>query len=122
MGRVQLVNVVISSMLTYSFHIYKWPASLLSKISRCMRNFIWSGSYSQKKLCIIAWLKVCQPRDCGGLAVRDPATVNRAALLLLAWKLITSEEQWAIICRDRFLHNHQPKAHHITSHHQCGLE
>jgi len=115
MGRVQLVNAVISSMLTYSFHVYKWPVSLLSEIARSMRNFIWSGVSSQQKMCTVAWRKVCQPKNCGGLAVRDPATVNKAALLLLAWKLLTSEEQWATVCRDRFLHNHKPKTHHITS-------
>lgn len=115
MGRVQLVNVVISSMLTYSFQIYKWPTSLLSEIAKSMRNFIWSGNSSQKKICTVAWIKVCQSKENGGLAVRDPTMVNKASLLFLAWKLLTSEENWAYICRERFLNNFKPKNHYITS-------
>lgn len=41
-GRVQLVNSVISSMLVYTFHVYKWPKSLLNELSKLIRNFIWN--------------------------------------------------------------------------------
>jgi len=42
MGRVQLVNVVVSSMLVFSFHVYRWPKSLLASLSKLIRNFVWS--------------------------------------------------------------------------------
>lgn len=63
MGRVQLVNAVISSMLIYSFHVYQWPSSILSGLAKCMRNFIWSGDLNQRKICIVAWKLVCKPRE-----------------------------------------------------------
>jgi len=122
MGRVQLVNAVISSMLTYSFHVYKWPASLLSEVAKLMRNFIWSGNCTQQKLCTVSWAKVCQPKESAGLAVRDPAMVNKASLLLLSWQLLTSEEQWAHIGRTRFLNKHKPKNHHLTSSVWLGMK
>jgi len=50
MGRVQLTNAVISSMLVYSFHIYQWPSRLLSELSKCMRNFVWSGDPDHRKI------------------------------------------------------------------------
>jgi len=103
MGRVQLLNVVISSMFTYSFHVYKWPSNLLIEVAKLMRNFLWNGNIEQRKLCIVAWSVICKPRNEGGLAVRDPTTTNQASILFLAWKLINSDEQWAHICRDRFL-------------------
>jgi len=61
----------------------KWPTSLLSEVARLMQNFIWSGICTQQKLCTVSWSKVCQPKEIGGLAVRDPAKVNRASLLFL---------------------------------------
>lgn len=115
MGRVQLINVVISSMLTYSFHVYKWPPSLLNDIAKSMRNFIWSGNWEQRKLCTVAWSTICKPRAEGGLSVRNPAEVNQASLIFLTWKLLTSEEQWAQLCRKRFLKNGKQKVHYITS-------
>jgi hypothetical protein len=122
MGRVQLVNAVISSMLTYSFHVYKWPTSLLAEVSKAMRNFIWSGNSSQPKICTVSWRKVCQPKEHGGLAVRDPAMVNKASLIFLTWKLITSKEKWAHICRERFLIGSKPKQHYVNSSVWPGLK
>jgi len=40
MGRVQLVNTVVTSLLTYSFNLYKWFVSLLKQIKQWCRNFI----------------------------------------------------------------------------------
>ena len=115
MGRVQLVNAVICSMLTYSFHVYKWPSSLLSEVAKVMRNFIWSGSVDQKKICTVSWSQLCKPKKEGGLAVMDPVKLNQASLLHLTWQLLTSEESWAQLCKTRFLQNGRPKAHYITS-------
>ena len=115
MGRVQLVNAVICSMLTYSFHVYKWPSSLLLEVAKAMRNFIWSGSFDQRKLCTISWANICKAKDEGGLSVKDPVKMNHASLLHLTWQLLTSEEHWAQMGRARFLHKGRPKVHYITS-------
>jgi len=115
MGRVQLINAVISSMLVYSFHIYQWPISLLSELSKCMRNFIWSGDPDHRKICTVSWSMICKPRDEGGLSVKDPMLVNRAAMLHLTWSLLTSNEQWASLCRARFLCHGKPKSNYIMS-------
>jgi len=34
MGRVQLVNTVITSLLAYSFNLYKWFVSLLKQVEQ----------------------------------------------------------------------------------------
>jgi hypothetical protein len=115
MGRVQLINAVISSILTYSFQVYKWPPSLLHEVARNMRNFIWSGNIDQRKLSIVAWSTICKPTEEEGLSVRDPSKTNQASLLFLTWKLLNSKEQWAHICRNRFLKNGQPKSYYIAS-------
>ena len=80
-----------------------------------MRNFIWSGCVAQRKLCTVSWTNICKPRAAGGLAVKDPSKVNQASLLFLTWKLLTSEEQWATICRTRFLFIGRAKTHSVTT-------
>lgn len=122
MGRVQLINAVISCMFTYSFHIYQWPSSLLIEVAKCMRNFIWSGNIEDRKICTVAWNSMCKSRDEGGLSVRDPAKINQAALMLLTWQLWNSTEQWAYICRQRFLRNGSPKSNYLTSSIWPGLK
>ncbi|CAN6546588.1 unnamed protein product [Malus baccata var. baccata] len=59
-GRVQLTQSVFQSMLLHSFSVYKWPSSLLRSLSRCARNFIWSGDVTSKNCdfaqCAWRWL------------------------------------------------------------------
>jgi len=43
MTRVQLVKSVIHGLLVYSFHAYRWPIKLLSKLDRWIKNFVSSG-------------------------------------------------------------------------------
>jgi len=80
-----------------------------------MRIFIWSGDVAQRKICIVDWHVVCKPRDEGGLSMQDPSLVNKDSLLHLTWKLLTSNEQWAVLCRARFSRQGKPKSNYFTS-------
>lgn len=115
MGRVQLVNSVISSMLVFSFHIYTWPSRLLKQLTIMIKNFVWSGVISQIKICTVAWKSICKNRFDGGLDIRDPHMVNKASMMVLCWQLLTSQEQWACMCRARFFRTGKPVAYNITS-------
>ncbi|KAL8543153.1 hypothetical protein ACS0TY_003884 [Phlomoides rotata] len=79
-GRACLVNSVIVSSLVHSMMIYKWLSSLLHKIDRAMRNFIWTGSTERTGFCIVQWTKVCAPKEEGGLGIRNITTANDAFL------------------------------------------
>jgi hypothetical protein len=103
MGRVQLVRVVIHGMLVYSFHVYTWPKALLKQMDRWILNFIWSGDVVTKKICMVAWSKVCKPYDEGGLNVRSLNHINDSLLLHLCWRFFSSNDQWAVMCRARCL-------------------
>jgi len=53
MGRVQLVNVVISNMLVYYFLIYKWPNSLLTMLSKHIRTLYGVVIDEQNRKCTV---------------------------------------------------------------------
>lgn len=122
MGRAQLVNYVISGMLVYTFHIHRWPKIILNEITKIIRNFVWSGDCNQQKICTVAWNTMCRPKDEGGLAIRDPFMVNNASLLHLTRKFLTSQDQWAQLCRHILLSNAKPKNHYIHSSIWIGLK
>jgi len=48
MGRIQLVNTVITGIVAYSFNLYKWHVSLLKQVEKWFRNFIWTGDILKK--------------------------------------------------------------------------
>lgn len=62
-------------MLTHSFHVYKWPQSLLQDLECWVRNFIWSGDIDSRKCVTVAWHNVCKPFDKGGLGLRSFASI-----------------------------------------------
>ncbi|XP_070679393.1 uncharacterized protein [Malus domestica] len=101
-GRVQLTQSVFQSMLLHSFSVYKWPSSLLRPLSRCARNFIWSGDVTSKKSVTISWRQICAPKNEGGLGLRDLGSLNTTALLKLGWLIITTDSPWSIYLRERF--------------------
>jgi hypothetical protein len=68
-----------------------------------IRNFIWSGDVVTKKICTVAWSKVCKPYDKGGLNVRSLNHINDSLLLHLCWRFFSSNDQWAVMCRARCL-------------------
>lgn len=91
MGRVQLVQSIIHGMLIYSYRIYSWPISLLSKINGWIQNFIWSGDIHIRKLVTVAWHKVCLPFQKEGLGLRSIRKINEATIFKLSWDCITSD-------------------------------
>lgn len=69
-GRVQLVKSIIQGMLLYSFQIYLWSSSLVKQLDSWIRNFIWFGDISKRKLITVSWQKLCSPFQVGGLGTR----------------------------------------------------
>ncbi|XP_019451747.1 PREDICTED: uncharacterized protein LOC109353840 [Lupinus angustifolius] len=115
MGRVELVKSIILSMLTYSFHIYSWPSNLIQNLDKCIRNFIWSGDTSTRKIATMSWHKVCSPTNSGGLGLRSIKAMNQAALIKLSWEMSSSSQKWAILYRHRFGRGTYPSQRYFKS-------
>jgi hypothetical protein len=114
-GRVELVRSVILSMLTYSNSIYSWPVSLLKKIEKCIRNFIWSGDIEKRKLVTTSCKKICRPLSQGGLNLRSLTSLNKASNLKLCWSLMHSDSSWARLLRDRVFRQRRVILYHVYS-------
>jgi hypothetical protein len=115
MGRIQLVKSIVHGMLVYSFHIYRWPVSLLKRLDRWIKNFIWSGDIHTRKICTVAWSQVCLPWDAGGLDLKSTRNINDSLLLLLCWKLCSQTSQWSIMFQERFLSYGLPRNRYFKS-------
>ena len=89
-GRVQLVKSVIQGMLIHSISIYSWPTSLLKDLEKSIRNFIWSGDTTKRKMVTVAWIKVCKITSQCGLSIRSLIDLNEASNLKLCWDFINS--------------------------------
>ena len=91
-GRVTLVKSVIQGMMMHTIYLYSWPNSLLKEVEAWIRNFIWSGDISKRKLVTVSWWKVFNPYSEGSLRLRSLYTLNEATNLKLCWDLKNSNE------------------------------
>ncbi|XP_077251925.1 uncharacterized protein LOC143891174 [Tasmannia lanceolata] len=87
-GRVELTKSILNSFHPYwaaSFHL---PASILGKIEKIFRDFIWAGPSLHKSYHPIAWDTICTPKAEGGLGLRKLKDLNKAADMKQIWSII----------------------------------
>lgn len=70
--------------------------SVLKKIEKLCRDFLWHGFDENKKMKPVSWLKICVPRSEGGLGIKQLRNWNTAALGKHLWTILTKPASlWA---------------------------
>lgn len=77
-----LIKVVLGSLLTYYFSLFKAPACVIEELEKLRRNFLWGSSDVGRKISWIAWDKVLSSKK-GGLEIGSLKAQNLA--LLCKW-------------------------------------
>jgi hypothetical protein len=84
-ARAQLVNSVLTSIVTYHVTVFALPKWLIKKIDTLRRNFLWKGEESEGNkggICLVKWRMVCKPKDLGGLGIHDLQSAVRKVVLV----------------------------------------
>jgi hypothetical protein len=94
-GKTVLIKSVLSSLSIFQCSGLLAPKSILEKIGKSLRSFLWAGGKTNtKKFHLINWKQVCQPYNKGGLAIKDPTIMNISMGAKLAWRLVTGNSDW----------------------------
>ncbi|KAL9678548.1 hypothetical protein QQ045_016393 [Rhodiola kirilowii] len=116
-GRLVLVKHVLSSIGSYWMRVLVFPSCVLKKILAICRNFLWSGSSSGKRN-MVAWKKVCKPKEEGGLGLLNLCLFNKALLLWQIWDLVRKKDllwiRWmnSYFLKDQTIWQCVVKSHH----------
>jgi ribonuclease HI len=95
-GRVVLIQAVTSSIPAYYMQNAALPSSICSELDKLNRNFLWGSSEDKKKMHMVGWDKICQPKKDGGLGLYSSKPRNLALLAKLNWRLIDEKDSlWA---------------------------
>lgn len=71
------------------------------------RTFLWAGNSEKKKWALVAWNKMCKPKQQGGLNLLDPSTINRACGAKLWWKWLKEPKlPWARHWKEKYAAMH----------------
>ena len=79
-GRLTLLKSTLSSLSTYYLSLFTIPKAVASRLECIQRNFLWGSSTECFKYPLVAWKKVCLPRELGGLGIRKLLPFNQALL------------------------------------------
>lgn len=88
-GRVTLIKSSIYSLSLYYMSIFPIPKSVIEKINKIQRQFLWSGEKGKKSLSLVAWNIVELPKSLGGLNLGNIYHRNLALLYKWIWKFFS---------------------------------
>jgi hypothetical protein len=85
-GRKILVQFVLTSMLVYLAMAMDLPPWALKAIDKIRRGFLWRGRRDVKGgHCLLAWPKVTQPPELGGLGISQLQQLGWALRMRWLW-------------------------------------
>ena len=85
-GRLTLLKSTLSSLPTYFLSLFTIPASVVYRLEKLQRNFLWGGMGEEFKHHLVGWDKVCTSKEKGGLGVRSLTLFNKALLGKWLWR------------------------------------
>ena len=102
-GRVALIQSVLTSIPIYYFSFFRVPQTVISKLIKLQRKFLWGGGLESKKIAWISWEKVCLPKHKGGLGIKEIETFNLALLGKWMWNLMQHQGSlWVAILEAKY--------------------
>ena len=94
-GRVVVANSVLLSSVWYIASTWLFSRSIMLRVQRLVRNFIWGNDTVHNTIAKVAWSVLIQPKHKGGLGLIDPFMQSKALLVKHVVRcLLPGQELW----------------------------
>nr|KYP57384.1 Putative ribonuclease H protein At1g65750 family [Cajanus cajan] len=104
-GKLCLVKSTISSIPVYSMQSLWLPQAVCNKIDQACRRMLWAKSDNTRFWSLVSWEVVTQPKELGGLGVREARRVNVSLLGKLVWDMLSAPQKpWVHLLSNLYLH------------------
>ncbi|KAG7578919.1 Reverse transcriptase domain [Arabidopsis thaliana x Arabidopsis arenosa] len=102
-GRLTLTKAVLCSLPVHSMTTIMLPQSIISRLDKASRDFLWGSTSEKKKQHLVSWKRVCLPKGEGGLGVRSAKTMNKALIAKLGWRLMQNQTNlWSQVLKAKY--------------------
>jgi hypothetical protein len=106
--RLQLVNLILSSLPTYIMCLVMVPMEVQGIFDRARRHCLWRKSNSNaRSKPLVAWRKCTRPKRKGGLGVINLKSQNIALLLKHLYKFYNNDIPWVNLIWDTYYSNRE---------------
>jgi hypothetical protein len=89
----------------FMMSFFEIPRVILRKLDYLRSRFFWQADTQKKKYRLAKWDILCQPKDMGGLGIKNIDTQNKCLLSKWLFKLINEEGLWQEVIRKKYLCN-----------------
>ena len=76
---------------------------MLDKLDYFRSRFVWQANNHKEKYRLVKWNITCQPKDQGGLGVKNLGVQNQCLLSKWLFKLINEEGMWQTMLKRKYL-------------------
>lgn len=87
-GRMVLAKATLCSIPSHTMSYIKIPDAVTKILDKTIRDFIWGSTQEWKRMHLLNWDQVTQPKERGGLGIQKIGARNKAILSGLAWRAI----------------------------------
>ncbi|CAN1764377.1 Putative ribonuclease H protein At1g65750 [Linum perenne] len=103
-GRVTLASSVLNAIPSFAMQTTVLPMHICDQIDQKIRSFVRGSEQGQRKMHLVNWETVCQPKELGGLGLKSARSFNQAFILKLAWGILKKpKELWAGLLLTKYL-------------------
>jgi hypothetical protein len=82
---------------------FEVPRGVLEKLDYFRSRFFWQADNHKKKYRLVKWNIICQPKDQGGLRVKNLDVQNQCLMSKWLFKLINEEGLWQTLLKRKYL-------------------
>ncbi|KAJ9686999.1 hypothetical protein PVL29_015736 [Vitis rotundifolia] len=85
-GRITLIKSTLASIPIYQLSLFRMPKSVVKRIEKLQKDFLWGGGSLERKIHLINWEVVCTQKEKGGLGIWKIDLLNKALLGKWIWR------------------------------------
>lgn len=102
-GRITLAQSSLANIPGYVLQSAPIPGAVCDEAEKLCPDFIWGSTASHRRCHLVAWDKICKPKEEGGHGFRNLQLLNKAHMMKLAWELITQPGKlWVKIAKAKY--------------------
>ncbi|KAF7826358.1 ribonuclease H [Senna tora] len=90
-ARCTLIQAVLIASSIYYLQFTKLIRKEVAQCNRLLSRFFWGHTQDKPGISMIAWNRICQPKQQGGLGIRRFDPLNRALLGKQYWRILTNQ-------------------------------
>lgn len=104
-GCLVLINSVLTSLTMFMLSFFEVPKGVLEKLYYYRSRFFWQSDEHKRKYRLAKWNILCQPKEIGGLGIKNLDIHNQCLLSKWLFKLINEEGMWQSLLKNKYLKN-----------------